>query len=420
MERDQLFRSQALREREVNQYGNILLIGVGHPRAIAIFFIIFLLCAVGFFTQFETTRKINSQGLLIPKSGVYPISSAQPGVISKLLVSEGQHVKKDEIIFIIVKEQGNSLAKSTSDSMTELLRSRGKDLEDEIKYSFMQHNQRIKALNQKKNDLGQEISQLNQQMILQKERLQLEYANQERYQELFKLSFVSSAQVQQQQKILIEEKQRAAELQRVIDNLRRDLSNIKLQISEIQIQSTRDKLVLKRDSSEVNQQIAENEAERELYVRAPADGKVTTILISQGQVVSSNVILATLIPANSPLEAEVYATSHAIGFINVGVEARLRYQAFPYQRFGVFKAVVTEVSNTSIRPDELRLPRAMIFTGNEPLYRIKLKIDSDTILAYGKNIALKPGMVLDASFMLERRRMIDWILDPLYTITGRI
>ena len=420
MKEDQIFRSQALREREVNQYGAILLIGIGHPRAVALFFVIFIFGVVSFFTLLETTRKIDCQGILIPSQGVFSISSTQPGVISKILVIEGQSVKKNDVIFIIDKKHGNSLSSDISRSKTELLRVRERNLEEEIKYSLIQSDQRIRFLTKKSNDLKKEISQVNGQVMLQKRRTLLAYQNEARYQELAELKFVSSAQVQQHQASVIEEELRTAELQRVIENLERDLLNVQSDISDVQIQSKRNELVLKRDSSEVNQAIAENEAEREIFIRATRDGKITTVLVSQGQTVGSDVSIATLIPEHSPLEAEVYATSRAIGFINAGVTANLRYQAFPYQRFGVFNAVVTEVSNTSLRPDELRIPRAMVTTGNEPVYRIKLKIASDSIVAYGKEIPLKPGMVLDASFKLERRKLIDWVLDPIYTVTGRI
>lgn len=34
--------------------------------------------------------------------------------------------------------------------------------------------------------------------------------------------------------------------------------------------------------------------------------------------------------------------------------------------------------------------------------------------------AVQAGMQLDADLVLERRRLIDWVLDPLYTLTGKL
>jgi membrane fusion protein len=56
---------------------------------------------------------------------------------------------------------------------------------------------------------------------------------------------------------------------------------------------------------------------------------------------------------------------------------------------------------------------------SEPLYRIRLKLKQQSVLAYGKPINLKPGMLLNASIILEHRRLYEWILEPLFSISGR-
>lgn len=55
----------------------------------------------------------------------------------------------------------------------------------------------------------------------------------------------------------------------------------------------------------------------------------------------------------------------------------------------------------------------------EPLYRIRLKLKQQSVLAYGKPVNLKPGMLLNASIILEHRRLYEWILEPLFSISGR-
>jgi membrane fusion protein len=53
------------------------------------------------------------------------------------------------------------------------------------------------------------------------------------------------------------------------------------------------------------------------------------------------------------------------------------------------------------------------------LYRIRLKLKQQSVLVYGKSVNLKPGMLLDASIILEHRRLYEWILEPLFSISGR-
>ncbi len=126
--------------------------------------------------------------------------------------------------------------------------------------------------------------------------------------------------------------------------------------------------------------------------------------------------------AGSQLEAELYAPSRSVGFVGPGMPVLLRYQAFPYQKFGQFRGVVREVSNAGQRPDEMSWPGVAQANGGaaEPLYRVRVELERQSVRAYGIDRPLKSGMTLDASVVLERRRLYEWVLDPLYTTTGRL
>jgi membrane fusion protein len=69
-----------------------------------------------------------------------------------------------------------------------------------------------------------------------------------------------------------------------------------------------------------------------------------------------------------------------------------------------------------MRPDELDLPGSS--SAAEPLYRVRVTLARQTVTAYGIDEPLKAGAVVDASVLLERRRLYEWALEPLYTITG--
>jgi membrane fusion protein len=94
----------------------------------------------------------------------------------------------------------------------------------------------------------------------------------------------------------------------------------------------------------------------------------------------------------------------------------LRYQAFPYQRFGSYQGRVAEISRSIVLPNETALPSPIA----EPAYRVTVTLDSQFVQAYGRNLSLQAGMLLDASIWLERRRLYEWLLDPLYSLRGRV
>jgi len=113
-----------------------------------------------------------------------------------------------------------------------------------------------------------------------------------------------------------------------------------------------------------------------------------------------------------------------VGFVRPQQAVQLRYQAFPYQKFGHHGGRVLQVSRTPLQAAELAglpLPEAMKDTATaEPLYRITVVLEQQAVQAYGRPHALAPGMQLDADVMLDRRRLIEWIFEPLLSVTGRV
>jgi len=122
--------------------------------------------------------------------------------------------------------------------------------------------------------------------------------------------------------------------------------------------------------------------------------------------------------------AQLYAPSSAVGFVRPGQAVQLRYQAYPYQRFGQQKGQVLQVSRTPLAASELArlaLPAALSQgPTSEPLYRITVQLERQSVEAEGQEQALAVGMQLDADVLLERRRLIEWIFEPLLSLAHRV
>jgi membrane fusion protein len=110
--------------------------------------------------------------------------------------------------------------------------------------------------------------------------------------------------------------------------------------------------------------------------------------------------------------------SRAVGFIEPGDTVLLRYQAYPYQKFGHQTGRVARISRSALSAAELQSISGFNSNG-EPLYRVTVRLARQAVTAYGKPEALRPGMLLEADVLGERRRLIEWIFAPLYSVTGR-
>lgn len=128
--------------------------------------------------------------------------------------------------------------------------------------------------------------------------------------------------------------------------------------------------------------------------------------------------LLTLLPSDGRMQANLFVDSSAIGFIEPGASVMLRYAAFPFQRFGLHRGVVTEVTRAPLegdgQPEAAR--DAAKSAGSGGVYRIVVRPDEDSVTAYGEPRRLEAGMRVEADIALEKRPLYRWLLDPLYHV----
>ncbi|MGH8509610.1 MAG: HlyD family secretion protein [Gammaproteobacteria bacterium] len=417
-----MFRPQAIAHAGTRSYGAVLLARPVSYSYLTLLFVIVGAGIVAFLVLFSYTRKAHVPGVLLPAKGLIRVLPAQAGVIAERRAHEGQAVKTGDVLFVLTSERASSAHGNVERAISSLLQSRRDSLAIEKEQLRQQANERTAAARRRADDLALEIRRIDGQIVLQQRRIALAEEALKRYTDLRVSKFVSAVQVQDKQVDLLDQQQRLADLQRTKLASEREVASVQASLRDLKLQAQRDLQAWQRSIAAIEQDLAENDARRDILVRAPQDGTVTAITAERGQSVSGNQALASILPAGTELEAELYAPSRSAGFVKPGMEVLLRYQAYSYQKFGQAQGRVREVSSTAMRPEELTLPGAAssVGTASEPLYRVRVKLDRQSVTAYGVELPLKSGAVLDASVLLERRRLYEWVLEPLYTISGRL
>jgi membrane fusion protein len=175
---------------------------------------------------------------------------------------------------------------------------------------------------------------------------------------------------------------------------------------------------LERDLALLAQEAAEQDGERRLVVRAPQAGTVSAVLAEPGQNVTPASALASLVPEGASLQAHLFAPSSAVGFVRPDQPVRLRFEAFPYQKFGHQPGRVVQVSRTPLAASELAaLSLPAVATGGEPMFRITVALDETP---EPEALPLSAGMRLQADVLLERRRLAEWLFEPLLGLGSRL
>lgn len=116
--------------------------------------------------------------------------------------------------------------------------------------------------------------------------------------------------------------------------MQQQLTERKNDLAGLQTRQANELALLRRQLSGMEQELAESEAKRDVVITAPGDGIATAVLADIGQTVDLSRPLLSSMPTDSVLLAELYVPSKAVGFIKPGDAVLVRYQAYPYQKFG--------------------------------------------------------------------------------------
>lgn len=417
----QLFRREALVQRETQWLGTVMLEPARSDRAIVVVTVLILVAVLGLLFFGEFTRKARVEGWLVPQQGLVRVFAPQPGVVTALYVHEGAQVHKGDNL---LKLSGELQSARLGATQAEIVR-RLSDLRDSLLEERRQHErllaQRQRTYADRLSALKSEHEEVERDIGTMQKRVQLSVRNAELHRKLRAEGFISEQQLHTLEGDRLEQETRLGALRRQQIELKREQLTLEGELKDLPVKIGADITAIQRNIVEAEQELAQAEARREIVVTAPQDGTVTAMLVDDGGQASPATPLLSIVPSGATLEAHLYGPSRAIGFVHPGQRVLLRYQAYPYQKFGHYEGVAISVSQSAVSPSELPAQLAGVLgpANSAPVYRIKVQLASQTVTAYGKAIPLQPGMQLDADIALDRRRLYEWMLDPLYTVTGR-
>jgi membrane fusion protein len=424
-ERKPLFRTEAVAERQTQWLGSVLLAPNVSHRVFTFIGVLAASAIVALLYFAQYTRSARVGGWLVPHEGVVRVFAPRPGVVGGLQVAEGKPVKKGETLLTLSDELQSATLGATQVQVMQRLAEQRASLTQELAQQQRLLEQQQSGLNKRLSALRDEQEQVDREIELLRSRVAIAERSMKLHRAQFEQGFISEMRLQAVESELLEQRGRVGALQRSRLAAQRERLNVEAELADLPLKLAKDISAVQRSIAQLDQGRAEAEARREIVVPAPQDGTVTAIHAVPGARADTNAPLLSIVGADSKLEAHLYTPSRAVGFIRPGQRVLLRYDAYPHQSFGHHEGVVVSVSRAAISPSELPSQLASLASVSspggtaEPVYRVTVNLMSQTVQAYGNAVALSPGLALQADVTLERRRLYQWLLDPLYTITGR-
>jgi membrane fusion protein len=415
MRRTPLFRQEAIDAHRDTLCGGVLAAHQARWRTLTAAVALLTAGIVAFLFFGEYTRKERVSGYLLPTQGSIKIFTPQPGTIRERRVAEGQLVRKGDVLVVISSDSATASTLEAQDAiLTELSRRRDSLAGEQIEQLEIDELA-ARRINASIAGLESELAQGTRQRTLLESRVQSAAEIVARFDKLG-AQYVSHLVVQEKKDALLEARTQLASLERNLAAIERELHTARLDLAASALQRNARRSALERDISELRQEMTEVDARRTVVLTAPTDGRVTTILAEVGQMTTPSVPLLSLLPADGELIAHLLVPTRAAGFMRTNQTVALRYQAFPYQRFGSHLGTLSDISRTVIEPDQARLPLPV----TEPVYLATVRLPAQQMRAYDQSMPLQAGMQLDADILIDRRSLIEWIFDPVLAVTGRL
>ncbi len=410
-----MFRDAALVAERPQWLGEVLLLPPLSLRIAAVASAFLAMVTVMFLAWGTYTQRATVVGRLVPSAGFAKVYAPSVGVVIKRHIVEGQHVNQGEVLFVLSAERRSGEGDGVRSQVAQRIEARVASLKDEVADMTRMHSMAQATQRQTIAARAEELAKLDGLIQSQRERVALASANAHRYERLLAQSYVSREQSQEKRAAYLEQRAQFQSLQRERIVMTRMLSADRQRLDSLPHGQRVELAQRTRELALLKQELTESEGQREFSVIAPTGGVATAVVSEIGQTVTSATPLMSIVPTDSPLEAHLYVTSDAVGFMQTGDPVRLRYRAFAHQKFGQFPGTVTSVSWAA-------LPHADIadidpYEGSKgtqtPLYLVKVSLDASSAHTGDKKLVLRAGMQLDADVMRETRRLYEWAFHPL-------
>ncbi len=412
-----LFRPEAVAAQAQQWLGRVQLVQPLSLMLLTAGALVMLLTVGSFIALAGYTRKATALGVLVPDRGLIRLVPSAPGVVLQRQVHEGQVVQAGDVLFVLALERplfGGDVQARIQRSLDERKRS----LQTSARQQQALADSQQTTLDRRLQALALELAQLDSEVALQQQRLSLVRLALARLESLQTEQFISSAQVQSKNEEVLGLQAAAQALARQRAALERERAELEGQRRALPMLASGTAGGIERDLAQLSREAAENDADRQLVVRAPQNGIVSAVMAEPGQSVSPASALASLVPAGAQLQAHLYAPSSAVGFLRPELPVRIRLEAFPYQKFGHVAGRIVQVSRTPLASSELAaLALGTAGPANDSaqaLFRITVALDlADPADLDTSPLVLVAGMRLSADVLLERRRLVEWLFEPL-------
>jgi len=362
------------------------------------------LIIIGFlvFGSYATSAQV--RGIVAYDSGIARVYPSVPAEIRQIHVRYGQIVSAGTPLVTLALAQG-------IDGLTGQLAQLGNqdsELGRQVDLASQIGDAEQRALTQQRDSLTAAVASLERQRAISAGQVPLAEAATRRAVQLAHEGAGTQRQVEDSRSALLARRAEVESLNERLIAQRETLRNTEAQIAQRALEASRSRSVLLAQRAELAEQRAQLIRTDRLVLTAPIGGEIGDVSVEVGQRARPDQSLITIVPRGSQLEVWLYAPSRAVGFAHPGQQVRLLFDAYPYQKYGAGQGTVILVSRVPTEPTSLDANLNI----QEPVFRIKVRIDQFPPRLPPEQRFMRPGMTVTANLVLERRSLWEVLFSP--------
>jgi len=367
-----------------------------------------IIVAILIFGSYATSARV--RGIVAYDAGIARIYPASPAEVRQIHVRNGELVAAGAPVVTLSLAQG---VNGVSGQLAQL-DNQDRELARQIDLATEMGSADGRRLVQQRESLAAALASLERQRGIAAGQIRLAESATRRAVQLARQGAGTQRQVEDSRSALLARRTEVESLTERLITLRETLAATEAQIAQRTLETSRTRSVLLAQRAALAEQRAELLRTDRLVLTAPIAGEVGDVSVEVGQRARPDQSLVTIVPRGSTLEVWLYAPSRAVGFARPGQQVRLFFDAFPYQKYGAGRCTVTAVSRVPTEPTNLDSNLGI----EEPVFRIRVRIDELAPNVPADQRAMRPGMTLNANLVLERRSLLQLLFGPISAAVG--
>lgn len=355
----------------------------------------------GFTAKVDQT--ISVRGELEPAGSVREVDAPSSGVVSKVLVNDGDVVRAGQPLLEVeakgIRSQRASLLttitllEAQNRSLQRLLSSGGSaeslstnlvapaNLDPELKEKVttaLQQTQQIKA----------RLKQIDVKLKSRNETLALSQRIADDLKPLYENGGYSRIQYLQQLNVIQEQTSDIA-------SLNEERESVIGSVAGLINQNNRDLSSLRANLNQINETLSYR------TVKAPISGTIFNVQVSPSGFVATDQVVMDIVPSER-LQAQVEISNSDVGFIKTGLPASVAVDSFPAGEFGYIQGTLTSLGSDALPPDS---------NNGAARFPATISLDQQSVESGGRKLNLQSGMAVTANIKLRSRPVITLVSD---------